>query len=147
MKRLPLRSILAIAMLALPACGWFKGKNQDPPKDPPSPSAPELVGRIASIPPEKRFVLIQSYGKWNVSTGTILTTRGAENRSANLLVTGESLGQFAAADLRSGSVEVGDAVYSRHVPKPDEPSESSATPAASSPPLPEIPHSEGLEPP
>lgn len=144
MKRLPLRSILAIAMLALPACGWLKGSKEDPTKDPPNANDPELVGRIASIPPEKRFVLIQSYGKWNVSSGTVLTTRGAENRSANLLVTGESLGQFAAADLRSGTVEVGDAVYSRHVPKPEEPSESSAAPPASPPPLPEAPHPEGL---
>ncbi len=63
-------------------------------------------------------MLIQSYGSWTIEAGTILTTRGLDERSANLLVTGESLGEFAAADLQSGSVEIGDAVYSRHIPKP-----------------------------
>ena len=79
------------------------------------------------MPADKRFVLIQSYGTWKIEAGTILTSRGAEDRTANLLVTGESLSQFAAADLQSGRVEVGDAVYSRHAPKP-------ATPPAASEP-------------
>lgn len=79
---------------------------------------PKLVGRVASIPADKRFVLIQSYGTWSVSTGTILTTRGPEDRTANLLVTGEAIGQYAAADLQAGTLEVGDAVYSREMEKP-----------------------------
>jgi hypothetical protein len=81
---------------------------------------PKLIGRIASIPADRRFVLIQSYEKWNIESGKILTTRGPDDRSANLKTTGESLGEFAAADLQSGTVEVGDAVYSRHVAKPAE---------------------------
>ncbi|MCX6845175.1 MAG: hypothetical protein NTU84_01170 [Verrucomicrobia bacterium] len=68
-------------------------------------------------------MLIQSFGKWTAEPGTILTTRGADQRSANLLVTGEALGQFAAADLQSGQVELGDAVYSQHIPKPPAPTE------------------------
>ena len=91
------------------------------PAEQPSKNGPDLVGRVASLPADKRFVLIQSYGKWNISTNTILTTRGADNRSANLLVTGEKLGQFAAADLKSGTLAVGDAVYSQHEPKPETP--------------------------
>jgi hypothetical protein len=51
-------------------------------------------------------------------TGQILTTRGPENRTANLRTTGEKLGEFAAADIQSGAVEPGDAVYLQHVPKP-----------------------------
>lgn len=79
---------------------------------------PKLVGIIASIPSDKRFVLIQSYGKWNVESGQILTTRGPDDRAANLKTTGESLGEFAAADLQSGEVQVGDAVYFQSVNKP-----------------------------
>ncbi len=82
--------------------------------------SPKLVGRVASIPADSRFVLIQSYGKWNIESGQILTTRGPDDRTANLRTTGENLGEFAAADLKSGSVEVGDAVYSQHVAKPAE---------------------------
>jgi hypothetical protein len=118
MKFLMMLCICAIATaLSLSSCALFKFGKSDKTKEPPTSEAPQLIGRIASIPPDKRFVLIQSYGTWNVEVGTILTTRGPEERSANLLATGESLGQFAAADLQSGLVKVGDAVYSRHVPK------------------------------
>lgn len=74
-------------------------------------SKPRLVGRVASIPTDRTFVLIQSYGKWSVATGSILTTQGQEGRTANLLATGEKLGQYAAADIRTGVLEVGDGVY------------------------------------
>lgn len=107
--------------IVLGACGVFKSEKPAEPTEKPKAEGPRLIGRIASVPADKRFVLIQSYEKWNIETGSILTTRGPEERSANLLATGESLGQFAAADLQSGLVEVGDAVYSRHVPKPPEP--------------------------
>lgn len=119
MRILVLFWLLACAF-TLPACLLFKSGKKDSAKKPPPVEGPELVGRIASIPADKRFVLIQSYGSWKIETGTILTTRGLEDRTANLLVTGESLGQFAAADIQSGVVEIGDAVYFQHVPKPSE---------------------------
>jgi hypothetical protein len=121
----PVRPIW-IATLALCSCGILD--NQKPATSPESkvPGAPKLIGRIASIPADKRFVLIQSYEMWTVEAGTILTTRGPDDRTANLRATGEILGQFAAADLQSGTVEVGDAVYSRHVPKPPEPTDATA---------------------
>jgi hypothetical protein len=119
-----LRIVTAIAAaglcLALQACAPKPKPDEEKPPSKPS-QAPQIIGRIATIPPGKRFVLIQSYGPWKMQPGTILTTRGPESRSANLRVTGESLGQFAAADLQSGEVEVGDPVYSRHVPKPPAP--------------------------
>jgi hypothetical protein len=74
-------------------------------------SKPRLVGRVASIPADRMFVLIQSYGTWTVETGSILTTQGPEGRAANLLATGEKLGQYAAADIRTGTLEIGDGVY------------------------------------
>ncbi|KAB2642880.1 MAG: hypothetical protein DVB26_01250 [Verrucomicrobia bacterium] len=98
-----------LACLALVSCswpGWWKKK----PSPQPLPPTATLVGRIASIPADRRFVLIQSYGKWNVATGTTLISRDPDGRSANLLATGETLGQFAAADVQSGSLAVGDAV-------------------------------------
>lgn len=139
MKYPTLLRIVPLAAALLTACSLFKTGNKDAPEAKPKSEAPRLVGRIASIPPDKRFVLIQSYGSWNVESGTILTTRGTEKRTANLLATGESLGQFAAADLQSGLVEVGDAVYSRHVPKPD-------SPFASTPVTPELTGNEAKPP-
>ena len=118
MKSRPALWICSATTALLTSCALFTSGKSDPAKDQPASAPPKLIGRIASIPANKRFVLIQSYGAWNVETGTILTTRGPDDRTANLLTTGESLGQFAAADLQSGLVKVGDAVYSRHLPKP-----------------------------
>lgn len=126
-------------VLALPACSLFKQGKSKSTKENPAPEGPELVGRIASIPADKRFVLIQSYGTWNMVPGTVLTTRGLDERTANLLVTGEALGQFAAADIQSGAVEIGDAVYSRHVPKP---AETPAKTPAGTLPEPELPQNQ-----
>jgi hypothetical protein len=109
--------ICGLAALFLAGCASDKAATPAEPKQTPT-DEPRLVGRIATIPPDKRFVLIQSYGKWDVATGTILITRGPEERTANLLVTGEVLGEFAAADLQSGLLDVGDAVYLRPAPKP-----------------------------
>lgn len=138
MKRCKLIGITVCALL-LAGCGLFSGKTDESKEENPSAQAPKLVGRIASIPADKRFVLIQSYGTWKIDQGALLTTRGPEERSANLLVTGESLGQFAAADVQSGTVEIGDAVYSLHTPKPPE------TPAQT-PEEPELPENQKTSP-
>jgi hypothetical protein len=144
MKFPPPLWIVALLAATLASCGLFKSAENKDPADKPKTDPPKLVGRIASIPADKRFVLIQSYGKWNIETGTILTTRGAEDRTANLLVTGEVLGQFAAADLKSGTLEVGDAVYSRHVPQLSEPSTEPTSPAPIPENLPELPENQDI---
>lgn len=101
-------TILALC-LSLAACAHKP--VQTPTEKTDTESKPRLVGRIASVPADRTFVLIQSYGTWTVETGSILTTQGPEGRAANLLATGEKLGQYAAADIRTGVLEVGDGVY------------------------------------
>lgn len=120
--------------LALCACSVFKPGKPDADTVAPAkvPEGPELVGRIASIATERRFVLIQSYGPWKREAGAVLTTRGDEDRVANLLVTGESAGLFAAADIQSGIVEIGDAVYAPPLSNPPNPPESQIAEQASS---------------
>lgn len=113
---------------ALSACSWLN-QDDDTPAD--NPNAPKLVGRIASIPPDRRFVLIQSYGKWSVPPGTTLTVYGPDGRSANLTATGESLRHYAAADLKSGTLEIGDGVYA---PPEGQKASSEASPEPSSDP-------------
>ncbi len=118
--RIFLRLTLLSTCLSIPACGPSKPdpetsanslaagaeKNKQPAK-------PELIGIIASLPRGQNFVLIRRYGSWSATPGTLLTTRGPDSRSANLLMTGESLSEFIAADIQSGAVEIGDGVYSR----------------------------------
>ena len=107
--------LLSAALFALlPACAEKPkdeptGKKEEAPK-------PRLVGRVASIPADRKFVLIQAYGVWSIETGAVLTTQGPEGRTANLRATGEKLGQFAAADIQSGTLEIGDGVYSTVTP-------------------------------
>jgi hypothetical protein len=130
MKWTPLIVFSSFLTLAFSSCGPTKPVKSKEDEKKPKTEPPKLVGKIASVPADKRFVLIQSYGKWDIEAGRILTTRGAENRTANLRVTGEALGEFAAADVQSGPVEAGDAVYSQHVAKPV------PEPAPVEPPLP-----------
>lgn len=118
--------LLVPFLLALGACSNFKPGKPDADTEAPAKvqEGPELVGRIASVAADRRFVLIQSYGPWKRDAGTVLTSRGDDDRVANLLITGEAAGQFAAADIQSGSVEIGDAVHAPHLPNP--PTESGA---------------------
>ncbi len=129
MKRLSDSFLCLLLLLSLSSsCTHFHSKKSPPAPAKPVVEGPKLIGRIASIPADRRFVLIQSYGQWKIEAGRILTTRGPDQRSANLRITGESLGDFAAADVQSGLLEVGDAVYSQHEIKPVTAPAESATP-------------------
>jgi hypothetical protein len=149
----PLLPLLAALTGALCSCAWLGDDQAESPA--PNPNAPKLVGRIAAIPADRRFVYIQSYGKWSAAPGTILTTRGPDGRTANLLATGESLSHYAAADLQSGTLAVGDAVYSLAATasattsnKPDDPAPKPSSEATPPPPPPTPAPSEKLsEPP
>ena len=87
------------------------GHDKEPAKDEANGNPPKLVGRVASVPGDGGFVLIQSYGAWAVPDGEAVFSQGPDGRAANLLPTGEHLSQFVAADIRSGRAGVGDAVY------------------------------------
>jgi hypothetical protein len=128
---------LAMAVvLTLPSCGLFhRKKTEVPKKTEEKKTETRLVGRIASVSADKTFVLIQSYGAWEVEAGGILTTRGSDERLANLRCTGEKLGQFVAADIQAGDPRSGDAVL--FTPTPPAKPESSPTPPATAPASPE----------
>lgn len=133
-----LGSLVLAASLGSAGCAAFKREKPDEKEKSEPAKRLSLIGRVASIPPDKQFVLIQTYGKHSLDAGTILTTRGDSDRSANLKVTGEQMGQYAAADVQSGEVILGDAVYSLHAPKP-------VKPASGTPPSP--PSTDALPPP
>lgn len=121
--RYPAMRVLFFPLFALLAsCSLFK----DDPPPPKSSTAPRLVGRVASTPSGADFVLIEAYGPWKVPDGGILAGIGNEGRTSNLAATGEKMGQYLAADIRSGVAKVGDSVYYR--PMGDS-AEESASPA------------------
>lgn len=130
------RALLAgLCLAGWSSCGTTE-RDQDP-LDPPVGQR-RVVGRIASVIEPKGFVLIQRLGSGKFTPGTTLTTEGDGGRSANLLVTGEQQGQYGAADIRSGTARVGDAVF---LPPPvvSEPDLAPVivAPAAPSAPVPE----------
>ncbi|MES2982535.1 MAG: hypothetical protein V4727_09500 [Verrucomicrobiota bacterium] len=134
----------SVFITAILACVLFVASCADKPTATP-PTKPKkeevrLVGRIASIHKNHNFVLIQSYGTWNIQSGTILATIGPDGRAANLKVTGEKTGQYAAADIQSGALETGDSVYTTLTSGVIESTEESEpeTPSETKPDAPEI---------
>ncbi|WP_411827416.1 hypothetical protein [Luteolibacter sp. AS25] len=131
-------SILSIPVLLLVFSSCADRVESEPSEKKEVQEKRSVVGRVASIPANRTFVLIQAYGTWTVPSGSILTTQGPNGRSANLRVSGEKLGQYAAADIQSGTLEVGDGVYSIVVPVEDDsvsPTSDSAQESETSPVL------------
>jgi hypothetical protein len=124
-----------LLLLLLASCSLFQGKEGNTAKE--SETKPRLVGRIASVPEGAGFVLIEAYGPWKVPDGGLLSGIGTEGRAANLIATGERLGQFSAADIRSGVAKVGDSVYYRPI-KEETGAEGSVDSPVLSRPAPEL---------
>lgn len=102
---------LVLGSFVLLACGV--GEHEE--REAVSKTAPRLVGRIASVHATEGFALVEGFGSLKLVAGLLLSSRGDEERTATLVVSGERLGRFAAADLKSGDVAVGDAVYARPI--------------------------------
>lgn len=76
----------------------------------------KLVARVSSVNVAANYVLIQRYGRLDVPENSVLYTLGSGGGgggAASIKITGERLGQFLAADIVSGVLNVGDAVYLR----------------------------------
>jgi hypothetical protein len=100
-------ALLFCVSLTISGCATGKKLAEDKKK---APEPPKLVGRVMSKPSRKNFVLIEYYGVWKFEDGTELKS-STEGRSACLIVSGERLGPYVAADVESGTVDVGDAVF------------------------------------
>ena len=125
-----MRLLLLLALAGLSSCSLFKDEEEKPEA---SATKPRLVGRVASVQESSGFVLIESYGPWKVPDGGLLSGIGTEGRTSNLVATGEKLGQFSAADIRSGVAKVGDSVYYRPIKEETGPGNLVETPSPSHP--------------
>ncbi len=117
-----------LLFLMLAACATKEKNAAEPAKA--EVDMMRLVARVQSRPGNKDFVLLEAYGKWTVEEGVNLYAYGSDGRTAILVTSGEKLGQFVAADVKSGQVEIGDAVYHRT----KGPSQAPAGPNAANPP-------------
>ena len=110
MKFFVMCSCGVLLLLLLPSCGLFN----PPPEVTQSRPTARLSGRIYKVNMTEGYVLIRRYGPWLVGDDELVESRG-EGRTANLLPSGERLGEHVAADIRSGVAEVGDGVYIRKI--------------------------------
>jgi hypothetical protein len=123
---------IVVLFLLVVSCAHKEKAEETKPKT--EADAMRLVARVQSRPGGKEFVLLEAYGKWTLQEGTNLLSYGTDGRTASLVTSGEKLGQFVAADVQSGQVEIGDAVYHRTKAAPSStlttPAPTQATPAS-----------------
>lgn len=121
----------------LSGCGLVKKLFGSKPKAVPQAREVRLAGRVEKVDTARGYVLIRRYGPWRFDPAGEVAESRAAGRTANLYPTGERLGEHVAADIRSGAVEVGDAVYIRQTkvsrkpkpsPEPEKPGTSDNQP-------------------
>jgi len=102
-----------LLLLLVSSCGSSPKPEEKVEKK--APNA-QIVGRVSSISRNKDFVLIQQLGPGSLSANHLLHSMGPGGRSASLSLSGERVRDFYAADLVSGTVELGDPVLGRSFP-------------------------------
>ena len=117
----------AIGLCLLAGCAGAGDRDEKP--EPESIQRP-LMGRVASLHLDEGFVLVETFGQWTLTQGTRLLTLGNEGRSATLVISGERMGRYAAADVKAGELAVGDAVMLRTSAGTDGEPEEEPSPSA-----------------
>ena len=100
---------VAAAILLLPCTGCAPGAR--PTAATTAPSAPTVIGEVAVVDEEKKFVLIDLDSNLYVpSAGTTLRATNASGQTAHLKASPEQKRPFIAADIVDGDPAVGDQV-------------------------------------
>ena len=107
-----------LTCMILPSCGFLKKERQVE-----SVKVQQPVGIIDRVDTEESYVFIRRYRAIRLRDGEIMESKGSDGRVANLIPTGEKLGERIAADIKSGEVIKGDAVYIRKITSPESASE------------------------
>ena len=80
-----------------------------------------VVGEIASVHPAENFVLIKRYLQaGGFGPGTLIASISPQGQACSLILTGEILGRYYAADIQDGKPRRGDMVVARDLPEEDE---------------------------
>ncbi len=113
----PMRGALLFSLFCLTNCGLFLAAGCAAPHRAKAPAAtapprPRVVGEVAVVDEEKRFVLIdlQSY-LYVPLPGTALYTTNAAGETAHLKASPEQKRPFIAADIVDGDPAAGDEVW------------------------------------
>ena len=75
-----------------------------------------VVGEIASVHAAEKFVLIKRYFQaGGFGAGSLIASISPSGQACSLILTGERLGRYYAADIRHGSPQKGDVVVAREL--------------------------------
>lgn len=72
-----------------------------------------LIGLIALVNPEQKFVLIQTEGAPTMPVGHTLNALDATGSTSELIITPEKKGTYITADIKSGNPRIGNLVMYR----------------------------------
>ena len=111
------------------------------------PAPVRVVGEIASVHRAEGFVLIKRYFQTagGFGKGILISTLSLNGETSSLVLTGEKLGRYYAADIQEGNPSKGDAVIVRDLPKgevapslalPEAPKEGESAPWLRNSPVP-----------
>ena len=94
------------------------GRGED--GEEPGISSMRVVGEIASVHPNEKFVLIKRYFQGGgFGEGTLIASVSPGGVTSSLVLTGETLGRYHAADIQEGSPSNGDVVVVRQAAEED----------------------------
>ncbi len=94
------------------------GRGED--GEAPGISSMRVVGEIASVHPNEKFVLIKRYFQGGgFGEGTLIASVSPGGVTSSLVLTGETLGRYHAADIQEGSPSNGDVVVVRQAAEGD----------------------------
>jgi hypothetical protein len=108
-------SLLFLAVLLSPACAPRQqpGGTAAPKAATPAPAATAArshTGRVASVKPELRFVVLDFAVSGVPGDGTVMAVYRAGQKVGEIRVTGPSVGTNTAADITAGEAQIGDEV-------------------------------------
>jgi len=127
---IPRALFLALLAVAPASCSLFKerggkgtAENGKPESKDEGQQAAEqapvrVVGEIVSVYPDEGFVLIRRHAQGgSFGKGNLIASVSPGGQTASLVMTGERLGRFHAADVQEGTPTKGDMVIVRRLPE------------------------------
>ena len=95
--------------------GGAELQSADEAKSPGEVRAPPMrtIGEIVSVHPDEKFVLVKRFLQAGAFGSELIASVSPEGTTSSLILTGEKLGRFYAADIQEGKPSRGDLVVIR----------------------------------
>ena len=126
---IPRALLLALLAVTPAGCSLFKKRDGKGTAENGKPATKEegkaaeqafvrVVGEIVSVHAEEGFVLIRRHAQGGgFGKGNLIASVSPGGETASLVMTGERLGRFHAADVQEGTPTKGDMVFVRRLPE------------------------------